>query len=64
MANFIATSRGDVGHVDYRVFDAMTVELLAAYALHHVLGFCDGSFSPACHIAYFRAVQSCWSRHA
>jgi hypothetical protein len=28
------------------------------------LGFCDGILSPASHIAYFRAVQSCSSRHA
>jgi hypothetical protein len=29
-----------------------------------VLGFCDGSSSPAAHMAYFRAVQSLASRHS
>jgi hypothetical protein len=28
------------------------------------LGFCDGSLSPACHMAYFRSVQSRSSRQA
>jgi hypothetical protein len=29
-----------------------------------VFGFCDGCSSPRSHMAYFRAVQACWSRHS
>jgi hypothetical protein len=37
-------SRGDVGHMDYSIFDAVTVELLVTYALHQCSWFLRWQF--------------------
>jgi len=51
-------SGSHVGNVNNGVLEAVAIEDSPHGHLMSVLGFCDGSRSPACHIAYLRVVQS------
>lgn len=65
VANFTGSAGcGDMGNVDQVVLKPVAIEGFAAGAALMEFGFCDGRSSPAFHIAYLRAAQSCWSRQA